>query len=78
MLGIWQGYILRGLLAVYFAIRAFIVSPVLIRLETVDGWLIAMPAFGTVGALIMYWNYRRRQNQLNWTSCLGGRIFTTN
>ena len=59
VVGIWQGHTRRGLLAIYFAIGAFIVSPIVFRVEPLMGWLVALPAIGAAGAIVMYWTYRR-------------------
>lgn len=63
VVGIWQGYTRRGLLTIYFAIGAFVVSPIVFRVEPVEVWLVALPAIGAAGAIVMYWTYRRSQNR---------------
>lgn len=59
MVGIWQGHTRRGLLTAYFSIGAFVVSPVVFRVEPVEGWLVAVSVTGAAGAIVMYWTYRR-------------------
>lgn len=63
MTGIWQGHTRRGLLTAYFAIGAFIVSPAVFNAETAEGWLVSLLALGAAAATVMYWTYRRSQNQ---------------
>jgi hypothetical protein len=65
IVGIWQGHTRRGLLTVYFAIGAFIVSPAMLRIEPVEWWLVALPAIGAAGSIVMYWTYRKSQKQSN-------------
>jgi hypothetical protein len=61
--GIWQGHYRRGLLTIFFAVGAAIVSPIVFGVEPVDRWLIALPVIGATVAAVMYWKYRRHQNR---------------
>ena len=63
VVGIWQGYIRRGLLTVYFAIGAFVVSPIVFPVEPLEAWLVALTVIGAAGAIVMFWTYRGSQNR---------------
>jgi len=62
VVGIWQGHIRRGLLTVFFAVGAALVSPTMFGVEAVEWWLIALYAVGTTSAAVMYWRYKKNQN----------------
>jgi hypothetical protein len=57
-----RGFPRRGLLAIYFSTCAFLMSPMAFDIELVDKYLVAMPVFGLVCAIVMYWDYRRGRN----------------
>ena len=63
LVGIWQGHFRRGALTIFFAVSAAVVSPVVFGIEPVDRWLIALPAIGATGAIVMYWSYRRQRSK---------------
>lgn len=62
VVAIQQGFARRGLLALYFAICAFLISPMLFDIESVDKLLVACPLFGLIGAIVLYWHYKRSGN----------------
>lgn len=53
------GHIRRAVLTIYFAVCAFIVSPIIFEIGSVDRYLVAFSGLGIVCAGIMYWQYRR-------------------
>lgn len=56
--GIWRGYVRRGLLTIYFAICALIVSPVFFDLERVGWILVALLSAGVLGMAGAFWDYK--------------------
>ena len=60
VVAIWRGYLRRGLLTVYFAICAFIVSPMFFDFERVEWLLVALLLAGIIGGAGALWDYKRR------------------
>ncbi len=58
-MGVWLGHVRRGLLTIYFAVGATIVSPLFMKIRSVDLLLIAIPI---TGALIAFFSWRSDQH----------------
>jgi hypothetical protein len=58
-IGVWLGHVRRGLLTIYFAVGATIVSPIFMKIQSVDLLLIAIPIIGALIALVSWWTYRQ-------------------
>ena len=56
---VWLGYVRRGLITIYFALGATVVSPIFIKNGVVDSLLIAIPIVGALIGFAAYWNYRQ-------------------
>jgi len=54
---VWLGYVRRGLITIYFALGATVVSPIFIENGVVDSLLIAIPVIGALIGSVSYWNY---------------------
>ena len=61
VVAIRRGFLRRGLITLYFAISAFIVSPIIFDIESVHEYLVAFAIIGLVGSIILFWNYKRSQ-----------------
>jgi len=57
--GVWLGHVRRGLLTIYFAAGATIVSPIYMKIQAVDLLLIAIPITGALMAFVSWWTYRQ-------------------
>jgi hypothetical protein len=53
------GYFRRGLITIYFALGATVVSPIFMENGVVDSLLIAIPIVGALIGCVAYWNYRQ-------------------
>ena len=62
VVAIQQGFARRGLLTLYFAICAFLSSPMIFNIESVDKVLVACALFGMIGAIVLYWHYKRSRS----------------
>lgn len=62
------GNVRRGILTVYFALSAGIVSPVLFAVQRVEFWLLTLLAIGFLSGLVFYLNHNRRKSSLNCTT----------
>jgi hypothetical protein len=65
VVAIQRGFLRRGLLTIYFAICAFLVSPMIFDIESVDKYLVAFPVVGLVGSIVLFWHYKRSRNALS-------------
>jgi hypothetical protein len=57
-----RGYFRRGILTIYFALSAAIVSPAFIDIAGLEFWIIALHVLGGISALVLYWDFNRRQS----------------
>lgn len=56
------GQVRRGLLTIYLALSAAVVSPVLLDVPRTDVWLVTLPAMGVLLGLLLYLDYNRRKS----------------
>ena len=62
VVAIQRGFLRRGLITIYFAMSAFIVSPIIFDIDSVDKYLVAFAVFGLVGSIALFWHYKRSEN----------------
>ena len=62
VVAIQQGFARRGLLTLYFAMCAFLISPMIFDIESVDKVFVACALFGLIGAIVLFWHYKRSGN----------------
>ena len=62
VVAIRRGFIRRGLLTIYFATCAFLVSPMIFSNQPVEKYLVALSVVGVVGSIVLYWHYKRNGN----------------
>jgi hypothetical protein len=55
-----RGYLRRGILTIYFALSAAIVSPAIIDVDGLEFWIVALHVLGGISALGLYWDFNRR------------------
>jgi len=58
-----HGYVRRGLIALYFACSAAIVSPLMFNVTPPDRWLVALPVFGALLAASLLWHFKRHPSR---------------
>lgn len=59
------GHVRRGILTIYLALSAAVVSPVLLEVQRVDIWLVILPAVGALFGSLLFLDYNRRKTAVD-------------